>query len=130
MRRADILHHGAVCGPVLKWSAPLLLATAPALADSAEIIEVRLVEAEAGWTFHVTVAHADTGWDHYADGWQVRSGDTVLAHRTLTHPHVEEQPFTRSLPGIEISQDIARVQVTAHDTRHGWGQPFNVDLPR
>ena len=43
----------------------------------------------------VTVQHADTGWDHYADAWEVLAPDgTVLGTRTLLHPHTDEQPFT------------------------------------
>lgn len=46
----------------------------------------------------VTLAHPDTGWDHYADGWRIETEDgTVVGTRELLHPHVEEQPFTRSL---------------------------------
>ncbi len=52
----------------------------------------------SGARVSVTLAHPDTGWDHYADGWRVETEDgTVLGTRELLHPHVEEQPFTRSL---------------------------------
>ncbi len=52
----------------------------------------------SGVRVSVTLAHPDTGWDHYADGWRVETEDgTVLGTRELLHPHVEEQPFTRSL---------------------------------
>jgi hypothetical protein len=51
-----------------------------------------------GRTVHVTLTHPDTGWDHYADGWEVLDADgTRLGLRELLHPHVDEQPFTRSL---------------------------------
>ena len=66
----------------------------PVLADIPEIAAVRV----EGQTIHVTLAHPDTGWDHYADGWEVVTGDgTSLGLRVLAHPHVDEQPFTRSL---------------------------------
>jgi hypothetical protein len=46
------------------------------------------------YRFSVTVRHADEGWDHYADRWEVLTSDgTLLATRTLYHPHVNEQPF-------------------------------------
>ena len=46
----------------------------------------------------VTLKHDDSGWEHYADLWQVVSeSGQVLGTRTLLHPHVEEQPFTRDL---------------------------------
>ena len=46
----------------------------------------------------VTISHPDTGWDHYADGWRIEDADgQMIGTRELLHPHVEEQPFTRSL---------------------------------
>ena len=52
----------------------------------------------SGSRVSVTLAHPDTGWDHYADGWRIETEDgTVIGTRELLHPHVEEQPFTRSL---------------------------------
>ncbi len=45
-----------------------------------------------------TVKHADAGWDHYADRWDVLDAEgQVLGSRKLAHPHDNEQPFTRSL---------------------------------
>jgi hypothetical protein len=71
--------------------------------------------------FDVTVRHADSGWDHYADGYEVLSDDgEVLATRVLRHPHVDEQPFTRSLPA-EIPANVKRVRIRAHDSVHGHG---------
>ena len=52
----------------------------------------------ANGRFDVTLSHPDTGWDHYADGWRVEDASgAVLGLRVLGHPHVTEQPFTRSL---------------------------------
>jgi hypothetical protein len=65
----------------------------------------------------------DTGWDHYADGWRVVTADgKVLGHRTLYHPHVNEQPFTRNLSGIKIPAEVNTVFVEAHDKVHGWNK--------
>ncbi|MFP7672246.1 hypothetical protein ACG74X_02695 [Marivita sp. S0852] len=51
-----------------------------------------------GMRVSVTILHPDTGWDHYADGWRVETADgTILGTRELLHPHVDEQPFRRSL---------------------------------
>jgi len=81
------------------------------------------------WTFQVTVRHPDTGWEDYADGWDVMLPDgTVIKPdpdspftRTLLHPHQEEQPFTRSQSGILIPEGITKVQVRAHDLVDGFG---------
>ena len=82
--------------------------------------------------FGVTVLHRDEGWDHYADKWDVVAPDgTVLGTRTLLHPHVEEQPFTRSLDGVKIPGTVQNVIIRAHDSTHGYGgKEVTVDLPR
>jgi hypothetical protein len=68
------------------------------------------------------VRHADEGWKHYADKWDVTAPDgTVLGTRILAHPHVDEQPFTRSLIGVKILESIDRVTVRGHDLVHGYG---------
>jgi hypothetical protein len=83
----------------------------------------------AGWRVAVTLRHADTGWDHYADAWRVvGEGGGVLGTRVLYHPHVDEQPFTRSLSGVSIPAGAHRVYVTGHDKVHGWGPRLAVDL--
>ena len=99
-----------------------LAAAAPALAGPADVVEVKARASGGSWSFDVTVAHADAGWEHYADAWRVVGPDgTVHGTRTLLHPHVDEQPFTRSLSGVAIPTGVAEVTVEAHDSVHGWG---------
>ena len=78
-----------------------------------------------------TVQHADTGWDHYADRWDVLGPDgTVLGVRELAHPHVNEQPFTRSLT-LEIPAGITRITLQANDSVHGLGgKTFELEVPQ
>ena len=94
-----------------------------AFAGEADVVAVTVVQQDDGsYRFDVTVSHADTGWDHYADKWEVVGPDgTVYGTRILHHPHVDEQPFTRSLGGVRIPAGIAHVTVRAHDTVHGDG---------
>lgn len=94
-----------------------------ARAGQADVVGVEAVSEGAGiWRFHVTVAHGDTGWQHYADKWDVVApGGAVLGTRMLLHPHEAEQPFTRSLGGVAIPADIAEVTLRAHDKEHGYG---------
>ena len=109
------------------------LAAAPALAGEADVLAVEAVPEGAGaWRFHVTVAHGDTGWDHYANKWEVVAPDgRVLGTRTLLHPHETEQPFTRSLGGVAVPEGVDRVTVRAHDSVHGpGGKEVTVDLRR
>ncbi len=71
--------------------------------------------------FGVTLRHDDAGWDHFADRWEILSMDgVVLATRTLKHPHVDEQPFTRYLFQVKLPADMHKVRVRAHDSRHGY----------
>ena len=74
------------------------------------------------WSFDVTVRHGDTGWTHYADRWDVLSeSGEVLATRVLRHPHVQQQPFTRSLPDVALPEKVERVRIRAHDSVHDTG---------
>lgn len=88
------------------------------------------------WSLSVTLKHDDTGWDHYADNWRlVDSQGKVLGDRVLYHPHVNEQPFTRSLNGIHIPAAKLKtgeiLYVEAHDKVHGWSKKrFALDLSR
>ena len=109
------------------WAKPglaaLLLWAGAAVAGEADVVEAEAIQEGAGaWRFDVTVAHADEGWDHYADKWEVLAPDgSLLGTRVLLHPHVGEQPFTRSLGGIAIPAGIDRVILRAHDSVHGLG---------
>jgi hypothetical protein len=113
-------------------STPVEPAATPTSEDGADadVEHVRAVEsADGSWTFHVTVRHPDTGWEDYADGWDVVTPDgTVLKRdpdspftRLLLHPHENEQPFTRSQSGIVIPADLNQVRVRAHDLVDGYG---------
>ena len=109
----------------------LSLLPVAAHAGGAEIVAVeRQKGADGSWRFDVTVRHADEGWDHYADAWEVVAPDgTVLATRVLAHPHVEEQPFTRSKSGIAIPEGLDHVTVRARDSVHGYdGKSLRVEL--
>jgi hypothetical protein len=73
------------------------------------------------WSVNVTLKHGDTGWDHYADNWRVVDGEgNIAGERVLYHPHVNEQPFTRSLSGVKLLESITTVYIEAHDKVHGW----------
>lgn len=97
--------------------------SAGALAGEADIVAVDAQPNSDGtWRFDVAVQHADEGWDHYADQWEVLAPDgTVLGVRVLTHPHVNEQPFTRSLSGVAIPAGVDTVIVRARDSVHEYG---------
>ena len=97
---------------------------------NADVLFVKATQSADGtWHFDVTVAHPDTGWEDYADGWDVvlPDGSVVKVNptdpftRLLAHPHETEQPFTRSQGGIRIPDGVTTVTVRAHDLVDGWG---------
>ena len=103
--------------------APLLTIclAAPALADPPTVVDATARHTGAGWTVSVTLTHPDTGWDHYADGWRIEAPDgTELGFRELLHPHVSEQPFTRSLSGVALPEGLTEVRIRARCNADGW----------
>ncbi len=108
----------------------LTLSALPVLADPPIIESVSAHQTGETWRFDVTLSHPDTGWDHYADGWRVLDMQgNELALRVLAHPHVQEQPFTRSLSGVSLPAGSSQVQIQARCSLDGWGdQRLSVDL--
>lgn len=109
---------------------PLTMAVPTGPAAKADVLHVRAVQANDGaWTFEVTVQHPDTGWENYADGWDVITpeGTVILPDpsnpftRRLEHPHVDEQPFTRSQSGIVVPPGVTQMRVRAHGLVTGYG---------
>lgn len=101
------------------------------LAGDVSVEHARFVAERSGaWSVSVTLRHADAGWKHYADAWRVAAADgTVFGTRTLYHPHDDEQPFTRSLNGVNVPEGLSRIFVEAHDKLHGWSpHRLEVDL--
>lgn len=93
-------------------------------------VEVRTV-ADGTYTFDVTISSPYDTPERYADAWRVRSPDgTVFGIRELFHDHANEQPFTRSLTGVEIPPGVETVVVEGRDRANGWGgTTMTVDLP-
>lgn len=109
------------------------LGASPVMAGEADVVRGEVYPEGAGtWRFVVTVRHADSGWDHYADRWEILTLDgRVLATRKLLHPHEDEQPFTRSLGGVTVAPEISQVRLRAHDSRDGYGgAEVMLELPR
>ncbi len=104
--------------------------TAESRNANADVLFVRAHMAGDGtWTFAVTVEHPDSGWEDYADGWDILLPDGTVVKRDsdspftrlLLHPHETEQPFTRSQSGIKIPPGVEQVTVRAHDLVDGFG---------
>jgi hypothetical protein len=110
----------------------LIISLTQVFAGEADVVavDVRHEGGAGAWRLDVSVKHSDEGWDHYADKWDVTGVDgTVYGERVLLHPHVGEQPFTRSQSGIRIPDSVAEIVVRAHDSVHGYGGvEITVDL--
>ena len=103
-----------------------------AWADKASVLDATLIANPNGsYTISATITHADTGWKHYADKFEVLAPDgAVLGTRVLYHPHVDEQPFTRSLGNVQVPVGVTYVIVRAADNVHKAGtRTFTVKLP-
>lgn len=109
---------------------PQPLSTQSPSPANADVLFVKATETSPNtWSFSVTVEHPDTGWEDYADGWDVvlPDGTVVLPNadspftRLLLHPHETEQPFTRSQSNIAIPEEVTAVTVRAHDIVDGFG---------
>jgi hypothetical protein len=78
--------------------------------------------ADGSYRFDVTISSPYDSPERYADAWRVVGSDGAeYGLRVLFHDHANEQPFTRSLSGIEIPDDVDSVTVQARDLVNGWG---------
>ena len=110
---------------------PLFLIMHSVHAGNVAVVDAKITKSTGSdWSASVTLRHADEGWKHYADAWRIVDANSkVLGTRTLYHPHVQEQPFTRSLGNITIPATTATVFIEAHDKVHGWNkQRLQVNL--
>ena len=112
--------------------AAVLASISTAFAGKADVIDATATKAPDGtYTFSVTVKSDDTGWEKYADRWEVLSPDgAVLGVRVLSHPHENEQPFTRDQSGIIVPAGVTKVIIRAHDKVEGFGgKELEIALP-
>ena len=112
----------------MKYAFVFALLAGPVFAD-APVVEAVQID---GARVSVNLSHADTGWDDYADGWEVLDADgNRLGFRELLHPHVNEQPFTRSLGDVQIPEGATSIFIRARDNVGGWSEDlFEVTLPQ
>jgi len=91
------------------------------IASDAKIIKVKTeVTPAQKYNILVTIEHDDEGWEHYANSWRIYSPDgKLIDERVLHHPHVKEQPFTRSLLGVSIPSTVSEVTIVAVCSKTG-----------
>lgn len=106
---------------MFRYLIPICFTVSPAFADPPVIEDVRATRSAGTWRFDVTLSHPDTGWEHYADAWRVLDmNGSELGIRVLLHPHEHEQPFTRSLSGVQIPRGVEQVRIEARCLVDGW----------
>ena len=105
--------------------------TVAAAEGCADVVDAAVERSGDRFVVTATIRSADTGWDRYADAWEVRTTDgDVLGTRVLAHPHVDEQPFTRSLTDVEIPATVTTVEIAARDSVVGFcGTTVAVAVP-
>lgn len=119
-----------VCRPAAV--ATLLLLGIPVGADEVDVVNASAsCDADRRCVIRATLRHDDTGWEHFANRWEVLAPDgRLLATRVLRHPHVREQPFTRALPSVDIPTGVDVVHIRAYDLVHAdGGAEFRLELP-
>jgi hypothetical protein len=109
----------------------LLLTTATiSFAGEADVLSVDVENmGDNFYRFNVTVKHTDENWEHFAKAWEVLSPNgELLGSRILRHPHINEQPFTRSLT-ITIPKQYNQVTIRAYDLIHEFGgKELTIDI--
>ncbi|MGE0718873.1 MAG: hypothetical protein AB7P02_25735 [Alphaproteobacteria bacterium] len=111
----------------------MMLGGGAASSGAADVIDARVTARGGGlYDFDVTIRSNDTGWDYYADAFEVLAPDgTLLGRRVLLHPHETEQPFTRDLYGVAIPDEVREVTIRARHKPAGYdGATLTVTLPR
>ena len=123
----------ATAPPAHETAVPSPQETSPQTAGDgcAHVIAGEIVWQGETATVSATVRSADTGWDKYADAWEVRApGGEVWGVRELAHPHETEQPVTRSLSAVVSPDEISEVVLAAHDSVDGWcGDTLTLPVP-
>ncbi len=78
--------------------------------------------ADGTWDFTATLSSPYDSPARYADAWRVLAPDgSELGVRELTHDHAGEQPFTRSLLGVDVPTGVGVVTIEGRDQLNGWG---------
>ncbi len=109
----------------------LALFSSVCMASDAKIVKVNIEKTPAQkFNISVTLEHSDEGWEHFANAWRIYSPEgELIGERVLHHPHVDEQPFTRTLLGLSIPAELSEVLVVAVCSKTGESkQSYKVKL--
>ena len=91
-------------------------------ASEADVLDVQIQRAATGaYRIDVTVQHADSGWDHYADRWdglRLMAACWAPAH-CCTRTSMNGR-FTTVYPGCDFRQISRQLPYRAHDSVRSW----------
>ena len=110
-----------------------ILMVSLAYAGEASVLDATVIaNAKGTYAVSATIFHKDDGWTHYADKFDIMTPTgKVIATRVLYHPHVNEQPFTRSVANVQVPVGETEIIIRAHDSKHGDGErTFKLKLPK
>lgn len=87
-----------------------------------DVVDVSVMGGDGVFDFIVTIRSPYDTPERYADAFRVIGDDGhVYGLFELSHHHANEQPFTRSLAGVEIPSAVEGVRIEARDSTYGWG---------
>ena len=110
----------------------MIVFSVPARAGGADVINACVqYDVNGRYTVTATVLHKDEGREHYVTRFEVLTPDgKVVGRRYLGHPHVHEQPFSRSAVSVKIPKGVPEVRIRAYDNVHGFsGKEFVAKVP-
>jgi len=118
-------------GVGIVMAAAILQGTSVYAGEAAVLDATVIANANGTYGVSASIFHKDEGWSHYADKFDVLTPNgKVIGTRVLYHPHVNEQPFTRTLGSVQVPVGVTEIIVRAHDLIHGDGKrTFRVKLP-
>lgn len=118
---------------LITFIAFVAMLSTPAIAEQKypDVVDVRVSATGNSYRFDVTLSSPYDSRERYADAFRIKTVDgNTLGIRQLLHDHAYEQPFTRSLTGVEIPADISEVIVEGRDQKYGWGgKTMKVSVP-
>lgn len=97
-----------------------------------DVLDAELERDGDTWRLSATLSSPYDTPERYADAFRALTPDgEELGVRVLLHDHANEQPFTRSLTGLEIPSDVDTIIVEGRDLEHGWGgATVTLEVPR
>lgn len=116
--------------PLKSLFTALILLNASRLSAGEVLVECEKVEHRGGdlYTFYISVDHADEGWKHYANRFELlNEKKQIFATRVLRHPHVKQRPFTRDIT-VKLNDTISNFTARGHDSVHGYGEETQCNL--